>query len=64
MGEITTDTYVDIATIVRNTIRDAGYIDSSFGFDYQSCGVTISVHEQSPDIQHGVDRAIEVRDEV
>ena len=63
MGEITTETYVDIATIVRNTIRDAGYVDSRFGFDYQSCGVTISVHEQSPDIQHGVDRAIEVRDE-
>ena len=63
MGEITTNTYVDIATIVRNTIRDAGYIDSRYGFDYQSCGVTISVHEQSPDIMHGVDRAIEVRDE-
>ena len=63
MGEITTETYVDIATIVRNTIRDAGYIDSSFGFDYQSCGVTVSVHEQSPDIQQGVDRAIEVRGE-
>ena len=61
MGEITTSTYVDIATIVRNTIRDAGYIDSSYGFDYQSCGVTVSVHEQSPDIQQGVDRAIEVR---
>ena len=63
MGEITTSTYVDIATIVRNTIRDAGYIDSRYGFDYQSCGVTISVHEQSPDIMHGVDRAIEVRGE-
>lgn len=63
MGEITTSTYVDIATIVRETIRDAGYVDSSYGFDYQSCGVAISVHEQSPDIQHGVDRAIEVRDE-
>ena len=63
MGEITTNTYVDIATIVRNTIRDAGYIDSSYGFDHQSCGVTISVHEQSPDIMHGVDRAIEVRGE-
>jgi len=63
MGEITTNTYVDIATIVRNTIRDAGYIDSRYGFDYQSCGVTISVHEQSPDIMHGVDRAIEVRGE-
>ncbi len=63
MGEITTSTYVDIASIVRNTIRDAGYIDSRYGFDYQSCGVTISVHEQSPDIMHGVDRAIEVRGE-
>ena len=63
MGEITTSTYVDIATIVRSTIRDAGYIDSGYGFDHQSCGVAISVHEQSPDIQHGVDRAIEVRDE-
>ena len=63
MGEITTNTYVDIATIVRNTIRDAGYIDSRYGFDYQSCGVAISVHEQSPDIQQGVDRAIEVRSE-
>ena len=63
MGEITTSTYVDIATIVRNTIRDAGYIDSSYGFDYQSCGVTVSVHEQSPDIQQGVDRAIEIRNE-
>ena len=63
MGEITTSTYVDIATIVRDTIRDAGYIDSRYGFDHQSCGVTISVHEQSPDIQQGVDRAIEVRGE-
>ena len=63
MGEITTNTYVDIAAIVRNTIRDAGYIDSSYGFDHQSCGVAISVHEQSTDIQHGVDRAIEVRGE-
>ena len=50
MGEITTSTYVDIATIVRRTIRDAGYIDSSFGFDHQSCGVTISIHSQSTDI--------------
>ena len=63
MGEITTETYVDIATIVRATIRDAGYIDSTYGFDYQSCGVAISVHEQSPDIQRGVDTAIELRGE-
>ena len=62
MGEITTSTYVDIAAIVRTTIRDAGYIDSRYGFDYQSCGIAVSVHEQSPDIMHGVDRALEVRD--
>ena len=61
MGEITTSTYVDIATIVRQTIHDAGYSDSAYGFDHQSCGIAISVHEQSPDIQHGVDRAIEIR---
>ena len=63
MGEITTDTYIDISTIVRQTIRDAGYIDSSYGFDYQSCGIVISVHEQSHDISHGVTRSLEVRDD-
>ncbi len=63
MGEITTDTYVDIANIARDTIRDAGYIDSGYGFDYQSCGVAISVHEQSKDIQQGVDRALETRND-
>ncbi len=61
MGEITTNTYVDIASIVRNTIREAGYQDSSYGFDYQSCGVTISVHEQSSDISQGVSRSLETR---
>ena len=61
MGEITTDTYVDIASIVRDTIRDAGYQDSSYGFDYQSCGVTISVHEQSTDISQGVSQSVETR---
>ena len=61
MGEITTDTYVDIASIVRDTIRDAGYQDSSYGFDYQSCGVTISVHEQSSDISQGVSQSVETR---
>ena len=62
MGEITTSTYVDIASIVRSTIREAGYQDSSYGFDYQSCGVTISVHEQSPDISKGVSQSVETRD--
>ncbi len=61
MGEITTTTYVDIASIVRQTIRDAGYEDSSYGFDYQSCGVTVSVHEQSTDISEGVSQSLETR---
>ena len=63
MGEITTKTYVDIPTIVRQTIRDAGYEDSSFGFDYQSCGIAVSVHEQSMDISEGVGNALETRGE-
>ena len=61
MGEITTETYVDIPTLVRHTIRDAGYVDSSYGFDHQSCGIAVSVHEQSPDISHGVTSSLEVR---
>ena len=63
MGEITTATYVDIPNIVRNTIRDIGYVDSSFGFDHQSCGIAVSVHEQSHDIALGVTRSLEVRDQ-
>ena len=62
MGEITTDTYIDIPGLVRRTIRDAGYIDSNYGFDHQSCGVTVSIHEQSHDISSGVTRAVEVRE--
>ena len=61
MGEITTETYVDIPTLVRDTIRDAGYTDSSIGFDYQSCGVAVSVKEQSQDISEGVTTALESR---
>jgi S-adenosylmethionine synthetase len=63
MGEITTDTYVDIPTLVRNTIRDVGYSDSAFGFDYQSCGVVVSVKDQSRDISEGVTTALESRGE-
>ena len=62
MGEITTDTYIDIPRLVRHTIRDAGYTDSSFGFDHQSCGVTVSIHEQSHDISGGVTHSVEVRE--
>ena len=63
MGEITTQTYVDIPNLVRRTIRDAGYVDSSYGFDHQSCGVAVSIHEQSHDISRGVTRSLEIRDE-
>ncbi len=62
MGEITTSTYVDIPSIVRRTIRDAGYTEAEYGFDYKSCGVSVSVDEQSPDISSGVSKSIEVRD--
>ena len=61
MGEITTGTYVDIPSLVRRTIRDAGYIDSTYGFDHQSCGVAVSVHEQSLDISKGVSTSLETR---
>ena len=65
MGEITLEEgYVDIPAVVRHTIRDAGYVDSTFGFDYQSCGIAVSVHEQSHDIASGVDVALEMRGEV
>jgi S-adenosylmethionine synthetase len=54
-GEITTTTYVDIPTIVRETIRDIGYTRAKYGFDYETCAVITSIHEQSPDIKMGVD---------
>ena len=52
-GEITTKGYADIPKIVRGTIREAGYDDASFGFDYKACAVLTSIHEQSPDIALG-----------
>ncbi len=63
MGEISTSTYVDIPAIVRRTIRAAGYEDSSYGFDYQSCGIAVSVTEQSSDIDQGVSQSYETRSE-
>ena len=62
MGEITTETYVDIPAVVRRTLRDAGYVDSKYGFDYQACGVVVSIHSQSHDIGTGVSKSVEVRD--
>ncbi|MCL0099814.1 methionine adenosyltransferase [Dehalococcoidia bacterium] len=64
MGEITTDTeYVDIPRLVRNAIREAGYVDPAYGFDYRSCAVLTSLDEQSSDIAQGVNTATEVRGE-
>ncbi|BDZ38277.1 methionine adenosyltransferase [Microbacterium suwonense] len=61
-GEIRTDGYVDIPTIVRDVVNGIGYTSSDMGFDGSSCGVSISVGEQSTDIAHGVDHAQEQRD--
>lgn len=54
-GEITTNCYVDIPSIVRETIRDIGYTRAKYGFDYETCAVITSIHEQSSDIALGVD---------
>ena len=54
-GEITTDCYVDIPEVVRNTIKDIGYNSSSMGFDWQTCSVITSIDQQSADISQGVD---------
>ena len=62
LGEITTSTYVEIPEIVRSTVRDIGYTDPEFGFEYKSCGVMVSINKQSPDIDLGVSKAREVKD--
>ena len=61
-GEITTNTYVDIEQLVRNTVRDIGYTRGKYGFDYETCGVLVSIKGQSPDIAQGVDNALEARE--
>src|SRR5918992_1024839 len=60
-GEITTETYVDIPKIARDTIRRIGYTDAAYGFDCQTCAVITAIDEQSPDIAQGVDKAYEAR---
>ncbi|KIH98688.1 S-adenosylmethionine synthetase [Streptomonospora alba] len=60
-GEVTTQTYVDIQEIVRQKILEIGYDSSAKGFDGQSCGVSVSLDAQSPDIAQGVDTAYEAR---
>jgi S-adenosylmethionine synthetase len=61
-GEISTSTYVDIQEIARETIRQIGYTDAGFGFDYKTCAVISTIDQQSPDIARGVDQAYEVRE--
>lgn len=60
-GEVTTSAYVEIPQIVREVVRGIGYTSSHIGFDGDSCGVSVSIGQQSPDIAAGVDKAIEVR---
>ena len=61
MGEITTNSYVDIQEIVRKTVLDIGYNRAKFGFDGSTCAVINSIHEQSPDIALGVDKSAEAK---
>ena len=62
MGEITTKAYVDIQSVVRETVREIGYTRAKFGFDCDSCAVISSIHEQSPDIAMGVDKSYEAKE--
>ena len=62
MGEITTSAYVDIPTIAREAVRKIGYDRAKYGFDGSTCAVINSIHEQSPDIALGVDKALEAKD--
>jgi S-adenosylmethionine synthetase len=61
-GEVTTGAYVDIPTIVRNTIKDIGYVSREIGFDSETCGVLVSIKEQSKDIAMGVDKSYEAKE--
>ena len=63
-GEITTEAYADIPTIVRQTVKEVGYTEARFGFDWETCGVMVAIDEQSPDIGQGVSQSLEVRTDV
>src|SRR5437870_5009420 len=62
-GEISTSTYVDIPRLVRRTIKEIGYDRAKYGFDAETCGIVVSVDEQSPDIAQGVDTSYEAQHE-
>src|SRR5437870_5863762 len=60
-GEITTSAWIDMSAVVRKTIEQVGYINADYGFDYRTCGVVTSIGKQSPDIDLGVSRSLEVK---
>ena len=62
MGEITSNAYVDIQKVVRDTIREIGYTNAEYGFDADTCGVLTAIDEQSADIAMGVDKALEAKE--
>ena len=62
MGEITTNAYIDIQKIVRDTIKEIGYTRGEYGFDAETCGVITAIDEQSTDIAMGVDKALEAKE--
>ena len=62
VGEISTNCYVDIPKIIRETVKDIGYTNAEYGFDYKTCGILVSLDEQSPDIAQGVNEALEARE--
>jgi S-adenosylmethionine synthetase len=61
LGELTTETYCDVQSVVRRTVREIGYNDSRLGFDWETCGTLVAIKEQSPDIALGVDHALETK---
>src|SRR6201986_5246786 len=60
-GEMTTETYIDIPRIARETVKGIGYTRAKYGFDAETCGVIVALDEQSPDIAQGVDSAYEIQ---
>jgi S-adenosylmethionine synthetase len=62
LGEVTTKCYVDVQKVVRRVVKEIGYTDPRYNFDYQSCGVIVGIKEQSPDIDLGVSKSLEARE--